>query len=68
LKNSTFQRYYYAGSKLYDLFAGSKGLTSSYYISKRKIFEEIPMLKKNILGGMVYYGKLMKNLPSRWTT
>jgi glycerol-3-phosphate dehydrogenase len=53
---------------LYDLFAGSKGLTSSYYISKRKIFEEIPMLKKNILGGMVYYGKFKTILPLRWTT
>eukprot|EP01080_Neovahlkampfia_damariscottae_P004646 gene4646-8219_t len=47
--------YYYVGSKLYDLFAGSKGLTSSYFISKRKILEEMPLIQPNLLGGMVYY-------------
>ena len=48
--------YYWAGSKLYDLLAGSQSLESSYYLSRSKALEVFPMLKSDHLcGAMVYY-------------
>lgn len=48
--------YYWAGCKLYDLFAGREALEGSYYLSKRKALEAFPMLKKDqLVGAIVYY-------------
>ncbi|KAI8896025.1 FAD dependent oxidoreductase-domain-containing protein [Globomyces pollinis-pini] len=48
--------YYWAGSKVYDLLAGSQGLTHSYFLSKARAIEAFPMLKKDkISGAIVYY-------------
>ncbi|KAJ3189640.1 mitochondrial glycerol-3-phosphate dehydrogenase [Irineochytrium annulatum] len=48
--------YYWAGSKAYDLLAGSEGLSRSYFLGKRKALEAFPMLKTDrLVGAMVYY-------------
>jgi glycerol-3-phosphate dehydrogenase len=47
--------YFWAGTKCYDLLAGSQGLESSYILSKRRALEAFPMLKKDIIGALVYY-------------
>ncbi|KAI8843616.1 FAD dependent oxidoreductase-domain-containing protein [Chytridium lagenaria] len=48
--------YYWAGSKAYDILAGSEGLSRSYFLSKRKALEAFPMLKTDkLVGAMVYY-------------
>jgi glycerol-3-phosphate dehydrogenase len=48
--------YYWAGCKLYDLFAGREALESSYYLSSSKALEAFPMLKKDqLVGAIVYY-------------
>lgn len=48
--------YFWAGSKFYDLLAGSKGLENSYFLSKSKALEAFPMLKKDsLVGAMIYY-------------
>ncbi|KAL9944217.1 mitochondrial glycerol-3-phosphate dehydrogenase [Verticillium nonalfalfae] len=48
--------YFWAGTKAYDLLAGSQGLESSYYLSKSKALEAFPLLKKDTLkGALVYY-------------
>ena len=47
--------YFWAGTKAYDLLAGSQGLESSYILSKRRALESFPMLKKDIIGALVYY-------------
>ena len=47
--------YFYAGTKCYDLLAGSQGLESSYMLSKKRALEAFPMLKKDIVGALVYY-------------
>ncbi|CAF3532118.1 unnamed protein product [Fusarium graminearum] len=48
--------YFWAGTKAYDLLAGSQGLESSYYMSKNKAMEAFPKLRKeNMVGALVYY-------------
>lgn len=48
--------YYWAGTKAYDLVAGSRGLESSYLLTKTKALKEFPMLKSDgLVGAVVYY-------------
>ncbi|KAF5551600.1 glycerol-3-phosphate dehydrogenase [Fusarium mexicanum] len=48
--------YFWAGTKAYDLLAGSQGLESSYYMSKNKAYEAFPLLRReNMVGALVYY-------------
>jgi glycerol-3-phosphate dehydrogenase len=47
--------YFFAGTKCYDLLAGSEANPSSYYMPRRKAIEAFPMLKKNLVGALVYY-------------
>ena len=47
--------YFWAGTKCYDLLAGSQGLESSYFLSKKRAIETFPMLKKDLVGALVYY-------------
>ncbi|KAJ0160818.1 Glycerol-3-phosphate dehydrogenase, mitochondrial [Colletotrichum tanaceti] len=48
--------YFWAGTKAYDLLAGSQGLESSYYVSTNKALEAFPMLRRdNMVGALVYY-------------
>ncbi|TVY67723.1 Glycerol-3-phosphate dehydrogenase [Fusarium oxysporum f. sp. cubense] len=48
--------YFWAGTKAYDLLAGSQGLESSYYMSKNKALEAFPLLRReNMVGALVYY-------------
>jgi len=48
--------YYWAGTKCYDLLAGSEGIESSYFLTRSKALEAFPMLKKtNLVGALVYY-------------
>lgn len=49
--------YFWAGTKTYDLLAGSEGIESSYFLPRSKAIDAFPMLKKeNLIGAMVYYG------------
>ena len=48
--------YFWVGIKAYDLVAGDKTLSTSYYINKKRALELFPMLKKDRLcGAIVYY-------------
>ncbi|KAF7563682.1 hypothetical protein G7046_g466 [Stylonectria norvegica] len=48
--------YFWAGTKAYDLLAGSQGLESSYFMRKSKALAAFPMLRRdNIVGALVYY-------------
>ncbi|KAH6663404.1 mitochondrial putative glycerol-3-phosphate dehydrogenase [Halenospora varia] len=48
--------YYWAGTKCYDLLAGSEGIETSYFLTKSKALDAFPMLKKtNLVGALVYY-------------
>lgn len=48
--------YFWAGTKMYDLLAGSEGVESSYFLTKSKAVEAFPMLKRtDLFGGLVYY-------------
>ncbi|KAK2035839.1 FAD dependent oxidoreductase [Colletotrichum somersetense] len=48
--------YFWAGTKAYDLLAGSQGLESSYYVSTNKAIEAFPKLRRdNMVGALVYY-------------
>lgn len=48
--------YYWAGTKLYDLLAGSEGIESSYFLTRSKALEAFPMLKQTgLVGALVYY-------------
>lgn len=48
--------YFWAGTKAYDLLAGSQGLQSSYWVSKSKATKAFPMLRPDhLVGGLVYY-------------
>ncbi|KAJ3273409.1 mitochondrial glycerol-3-phosphate dehydrogenase [Terramyces sp. JEL0728] len=48
--------YYWVGAKVYDLLAGSKGLTHSYFLTKTRALEAFPMLQKDkIKGAIIYY-------------
>ena len=49
--------YFWAGTKFYDLLAGSEGIESSYFLTKTRALEAFPMLRKdNLFGALVYYG------------
>ena len=48
--------YYWAGTKCYDLLAGSEGIETSYFLTKSKALDAFPMLKKtDLVGALVYY-------------
>ncbi|KEY65707.1 hypothetical protein S7711_07534 [Stachybotrys chartarum IBT 7711] len=48
--------YFWAGTKAYDLLAGSQGLETSYFMSKSKALAAFPLLRKNpMVGALVYY-------------
>ncbi|KEZ43761.1 Glycerol-3-phosphate dehydrogenase SDP6, mitochondrial [Scedosporium apiospermum] len=48
--------YYWVGTKLYDVLAGSEGVESSYFLTKSKALEAFPMLKRtDLFGALVYY-------------
>ncbi|KAJ4310488.1 mitochondrial glycerol-3-phosphate dehydrogenase [Fusarium piperis] len=48
--------YFWAGTKAYDLLAGSQGLESSYYLTKSKALAAFPLLRRdNMVGALVYY-------------
>ncbi|EXJ82685.1 glycerol-3-phosphate dehydrogenase [Capronia epimyces CBS 606.96] len=48
--------YFWAGTKFYDLLAGSEGIESSYFLPRSKALDAFPMLKKdNLVGALVYY-------------
>lgn len=50
--------YFWAGTKMYDLLAGSENIESSYFLTKSKALEAFPMLRKDrLVGALVYYGK-----------
>lgn len=50
--------YFWAGTKFYDLLAGSEGIESSYFLTKSKALDAFPMLKQeNLFGALVYYGQ-----------
>ncbi|KAL0941594.1 Glycerol-3-phosphate dehydrogenase, mitochondrial 2 [Colletotrichum truncatum] len=56
LKQWWYAPYAWAGTKMYDLLAGSQGLESSYYMSKSKAIETFPLLRRdNMIGALVYY-------------
>jgi glycerol-3-phosphate dehydrogenase len=49
--------YFWAGTKFYDLLAGSEAIESSYFLTKTRALDAFPMLKKdNLFGALVYYG------------
>lgn len=48
--------YYWAGTKMYDILAGSENMESSYVLGKGKALEAFPMLKSaGLAGAVVYY-------------
>jgi glycerol-3-phosphate dehydrogenase len=47
--------YYWAGTKMYDMLAGSENMESSYVLSRGKAMEAFPMLKSEGLAGAVVY-------------
>ncbi|KFA60118.1 hypothetical protein S40285_09502, partial [Stachybotrys chlorohalonatus IBT 40285] len=48
--------YYWAGTKCYDILAGSEGIESSYFLTRSKALEVFPMLKPtDLVGALVYY-------------
>jgi glycerol-3-phosphate dehydrogenase len=48
--------YFYVGVKAYDFVAGRRGLESSYFLTRTKALQELPMLKSdNLIGAVVYY-------------
>ncbi|KAL9637927.1 MAG: hypothetical protein Q9164_001900 [Protoblastenia rupestris] len=48
--------YFWAGTKFYDLLAGSEGIESSYFLTKTRAMDAFPMLRKdNLFGALVYY-------------
>lgn len=50
-------RYYWAGTKFYDILAGRENIESSYFLTKSKALDAFPMLKKDdLFGALVYYG------------
>jgi glycerol-3-phosphate dehydrogenase len=50
--------YFWAGTKVYDILAGSENIESSYFLTRSKALDAFPMLKKEGLkGALVYYGE-----------
>lgn len=57
--------YFWAGTKAYDLLAGSNNIESSYFLSLSKAIEAFPTLKKeNLVGALVYYGETIAAIHS----
>lgn len=55
--------YFWAGTKFYDLLAGSEGIESSYFLTKSRAMDAFPMLNKNnLVGALVYYGEFTSRL------
>jgi glycerol-3-phosphate dehydrogenase len=49
--------YFWAGTKFYDILAGSENIESSYFLTRSKALDAFPMLRKEGLkGALVYYG------------
>ena len=58
--------YFWAGTKAYDLLAGSEGIESSYFLTKTRAMDAFPMLRKdNLFGALVYYGRQQFGFHSR---
>ena len=48
--------YFWAGTKAYDILAGSENIESSYFLTRSKALDAFPMLKKDhLFGALVYY-------------
>ncbi|KAI9815127.1 MAG: mitochondrial glycerol-3-phosphate dehydrogenase [Pycnora praestabilis] len=48
--------YFWAGTKFYDLLAGSENIESSYFLTRSKALDAFPMLKRSdLFGALVYY-------------
>lgn len=48
--------YFWAGTKAYDVLAGSQGLDRSYWMSKKQAVQTFPLLHADkLVGGLVYY-------------
>ncbi|KAK9474613.1 FAD dependent oxidoreductase-domain-containing protein [Dipodascopsis tothii] len=48
--------YFWVGTKVYDLVAGSQNLVPSYFMTRKRTLEAFPMLKEDgLTGGLVYY-------------
>ncbi|KAF0531884.1 DAO-domain-containing protein [Gigaspora margarita] len=48
--------YYWVGLNVYNFLAGKEAMGNSYYVSRDKVLEEFPWLKKdNLVGAIVYY-------------
>ena len=48
--------YMWAGTKAYDLLAGSQGLESSYFVGRSNALAKFPLLRHdNLIGALVYY-------------
>ena len=47
--------YYFAGAKVYDVLAGSQGLSQAYFLTKSRAIEAFPMLKKETISGAIVY-------------
>ncbi|KAK7205450.1 mitochondrial glycerol-3-phosphate dehydrogenase [Myxozyma melibiosi] len=48
--------YFYVGTKMYDLVAGSQNLAPSYFMFRKTTLETFPQLKHdNLKGALVYY-------------
>jgi glycerol-3-phosphate dehydrogenase len=56
LKNWFQAPYFWAGTKFYDLLAGSEGIEGSYFLTRKKALEAFPLLKQEgMIGALVYY-------------
>lgn len=48
--------YMWMGTKMYDMLAGEQGLEKSYYMSREKALQALPLLKPDhLFGALVYY-------------
>jgi glycerol-3-phosphate dehydrogenase len=47
--------YFWAGAKCYDLLAGQEANPGSYFMPRSRALEAFPMLKKSLVGALVYY-------------
>lgn len=60
--------YFWAGTKFYDLLAGSEGIESSYFLTRSRAMDAFPMLRRdNLWGALVYYGKTYLHIET-WLT
>jgi len=50
--------YFWAGTKVYDLLAGSENIERSYFLTRSRAIAAFPMLRKeSLIGALVYYGR-----------